>query len=194
VKSQTNEPKSRNRKPRSPLRVLVVRHAIAEDAVEFARTGSPDAERPLTKDGRRKMRQASRGLIDLVPQVGVIASSPLTRAVETAEILAVRYAKANVEPEMIRLSALAPGKPGSLLLSWLDEQAREQPVMVVGHEPHLGQFVSWALTGLRDSFVEFKKGAAVLLEFEDEVRAGRAKLLWSVRPGHLRTIGGATKD
>jgi phosphohistidine phosphatase len=66
-------------------------------------------------------------------------------------------------------------------------------VAIVGHEPHLGQFVSWALTGLRESFVELKKGQAVLLEFPDEVRPGRARLVWSLRPGQLRKIGRGAK-
>ena len=174
---------------REPLRLLVVRHAIAEEPADFARTGSPDAERTLTKDGRRKMRRAARGVVDLLPDLDVIATSPLVRAVETAEILARRYAKTGNEPETIRLSALAPGKPASALLGWLAERPRGGGVVaVVGHEPHLGQFVSWCLTGLREAFLDLKKGQAVLLEFADEVRAGRARLLWALKPGQLREL------
>lgn len=181
----------RKRKSGRLLRVLVVRHAIAEDAAEFARTGAPDADRPLTRQGRQRMRKASQGLVQLVPDVHVIATSPLVRAVETAEILQKRYLKSDVEAEIVRLSALAPGKSSSLLLGWLAEQAGKGTVVLVGHEPHLGQFVSWALTGLRESFVEVKKGAAILLEFRDEIRPGRAKLLWSVRPKILRALSGS---
>ncbi len=65
-------------------------------------------------------------------------------------------------------------------------------MVVIGHEPHLGQFISFALTGLRDSFIQLKKGGAVLLEFEHEVRPGRAKLVWSLRPKQLRSM--AVKD
>ncbi|QOV91383.1 SixA phosphatase family protein [Humisphaera borealis] len=166
-----------------------MRHAIAKDPAQFAETGAPDAERPLTKQGRRRMRLAARGLAALVPDIGVVASSPLLRAVETAELIAKRYAKGGVDVETLRLSALAPGKSGSLLLSWLEDQPRDCAVVLVGHEPHLGHFVSWSLTGLRDSFVELKKGAAVLLEFGDSVRPGRARLIWSLRPGQLRMIG-----
>ena len=181
-------------KKRGPLRVLVVRHAIAQDPTEFASTGAADAERPLTNDGRKKMRQAARGLVALAPDVRLIATSPLVRAVETAEIVAKRYEKAGREPETVRLTALAPGRPSNALLGWLAEQSREHVVTIVGHEPGLGQFVSWALTGLRDSFVEFKKGAACLLEFEDAVRPGRAKLLWALRPGQLRAVGDTCEE
>lgn len=140
------------------------------------------------------MRRAAKGIARLVQPVKVIATSPLTRAVETADILAKRYAKDGHDVETLRLSALAPGRPGNLLLSWLDECDRDSVVVIVGHEPHLGQFVSWALTGLRDSFIEVKKGSAILIEFESEVRPGRAKLLWSLRPSQLRAISASQPE
>ncbi|HEX7242015.1 MAG TPA: histidine phosphatase family protein, partial [Longimicrobiaceae bacterium] len=73
------------------MQLLVVRHAIAEDREEFARTGADDSLRPLTPEGRRRMRRAARGLRRLVPRLGLLASSPLTRAAQTAQILAEAY-------------------------------------------------------------------------------------------------------
>src|SRR3712207_1068374 len=70
------------------LRVLVVRHAIAEEREAFAKRsrGAPDGERPLTREGRRKFEAGAKGLHALVPKLDALATSPLTRAVETAEI------------------------------------------------------------------------------------------------------------
>ena len=174
---ETGAPRRRTarRRKRPALRLLVVRHAIAGDKAEWARTGAPDAERPITKEGKRKMKRAARGLTAVVPEIRTLATSPLVRAAQTAEIVAKAYEEASRAPAVTRLSALAPGKSSNLLLGWLAEQPRGQTVAIVGHEPHLGQFVSWSLTGLRESFVELKKGAAALIEFPDEVRAGRAK-------------------
>jgi len=77
------------KEPKGPrLRVLVVRHGVAEDPAAFAKSGRPDAARPLTKAGRRKMRQAARGLACLVPRLDRLATSPFARTVETAEIVA----------------------------------------------------------------------------------------------------------
>ena len=73
------------------MQVLVVRHAIAEQREEFARTGKDDSQRPLTHDGRRKMRRGAVGLRAVVPAIDVLATSPLLRAVQTAEILAAVY-------------------------------------------------------------------------------------------------------
>jgi phosphohistidine phosphatase len=66
----------------------VIRHAPAADRAEFAKTGKDDSERPLTDDGKTKMRRAARGLRSLVPKLDLLASSPYVRAHETAEIVA----------------------------------------------------------------------------------------------------------
>src|SRR4051812_10910008 len=142
-------PKSSSR--RRLMKVLVIRHAIAEDPKEFAQQSkrADDGLRPLTKLGRRKMRLAARGLACLVPSVDVLASSGLKRAQQTAAIVGVHYPKA----KGVRLAELSPNKPVKQLLVWLQQQGKEQTVAVVGHEPHLGVFVSWCLTGLQESFV-----------------------------------------
>ena len=171
--------------PSHRLRVLVVRHAVAEERGPFGRTGQPEAARPLTRGGRRKMRRAARGLACLVPRLDRLATSPLTRAVETADIVA----RACGKPKTQRLAPLAPGKPPGGVLAWLKDQRPGGTVALVGHEPDLGVFVSWALTGLRESFVPLKKGGACLLEFGGEVKPGRAVLLWLLRPSQLRAVG-----
>jgi phosphohistidine phosphatase len=172
------------------MKVLVIRHAIAEDRKAFAKTGKADALRPLTRAGRKKMRRAARGLLRLVPRLDVLATSPLARAVETGEIVAERYDHKHA----IRLPALAPGKSAGHVMDWLKEQAEhakkgaETTVAIVGHEPALGQLASWMLTGLRESFIPLKKGGACLLEFNGEVKPARAKLLWAMKPSQLRRM------
>ena len=166
------------------MRVLVIRHAIAEDRDAFAKTGREDGARPLTKEGRAKMREGAAGLVQLMPKLDVLATSPLARAIETAEIIAHAYGGLRV----VQAAQLTPTKPVNALLHWLQGQPSAATVAVVGHEPHLGVFASWLLTGLQESFIEPKKGSACLLEFESDVKAGRAKLLWALKPGHLRLL------
>lgn len=167
------------------MRVLVIRHAIAEDRRDFAKTGREDGARPLTKAGRAKMRQGAAGLRKLVPHVNVLAASPLARAIETAEIVAKAFGGLRVA----QVAALTPSKPVNTLLHWLQGQPAGATIALVGHEPHLGVFVSWLLTGLQESFVEMKKGSACLLDFQKDVKPGRAKLLWALKPGQLRELG-----
>src|SRR3954451_15014457 len=95
-----------NRLPRRFMNVLVIRHAIAEDRKDFAKRskGADDGLRPLTKEGRRKMRVGARGLACVVPSVHVLGSSSLKRAQQTAAIIGVHYPKA----KGVRLAELSP--------------------------------------------------------------------------------------
>ena len=168
------------------MNLLIIRHAIAEDRRRFARTGEDDGARPLTERGRRRMRAAARGLRRVAPKVELLATSPLTRAVQTAQIVGAAYRGVKT----VEVPQLAPDASVHALLKWLQERKSTSTVALVGHEPQLGIFVSWLLTGLQESFIPLKKGAACMVELKDNVRPGRGKLLWSLRPSQLRNLGG----
>src|SRR5437879_13751146 len=86
------------------MELLIVRHAIAEEPETWV--PRDDDLRPLTDDGKKKMKEAAKGLQSLVPKLDVLASSPLTRAMQTAAILAKVYEK----PEPLSVDSLAPGQ------------------------------------------------------------------------------------
>src|SRR5207244_3986201 len=135
--------------------LLVIRHAIAVEREEFE--GDDDA-RPLTDEGRRKMQAAARGIHALVPGVGLLASSNLLRARQTAEIVAAQYGNLTVQ----ETETLRPETPPSSCAKWLASLGAPEVVAVVGHEPHLSVFVSWLVAGQEQSRVELKKGGACL--------------------------------
>lgn len=166
------------------MQLLVIRHAIAEDRDHWSFSGRPDGERPLTQDGKKRMRRSAAGLHGLVPRIDTLASSPLVRAQETAAIVAREYGGMTVET----VAELAPERGADDLLPWLRGHGPDACVAVVGHEPGLGFLVGWLLTGRHETFVELKKGAACLLEFDDPPAAGNATLLWALAPGHLRKL------
>lgn len=164
------------------MKLIVIRHAAAMDRVEFARTCADDGLRPLTRTGRRSMRKAARGLRSIA-SIDILATSPLTRAIETADEISDACGVPSVEiPELV------PSRRPAALLRWLARQPEDATVAIVGHEPHLGQLVSWLLTGLDESFIVFKKGAACLLDFPDGVGAGKAKLSWMLTSRQLRRM------
>jgi phosphohistidine phosphatase len=169
------------------MQVLLIRHAIARERRNFARSGEDDGARPLTAQGRRRMRAAARGLRRVAPEIDLLATSPLTRATQTAEIIASAYGGLKT----VEVPPLAAGGSIHALLKWLQERKGDSTVALVGHEPQLGVFASWLLTGLQESFVEFKKGGACMLGLPDQIRSGRATLLWHLRPSHLRRLGGS---
>jgi len=166
------------------MKLLIIRHAIAGNREEFAQTGQDDAHRPLTREGRKRMRRVAKGLMRLTPSIDVLAVSPLTRAIQTAEIVADAYGGL----ELTQIPPLAPGKTPMALLQWLKHQKPDQTIAMVGHEPALGVFVSWILTGLQESFVVLRKGGACLIELDGEIRAGRGKLIWLHKPSQIRHL------
>ena len=165
------------------MTLLIIRHGIAMDRDEFAKTCPDDGLRPLTKEGRKKMRQAAAGLKSIIKAIDVLVSSPLTRAVETAEIVGeVFRVKASERAELV------PSRRPAGLLEWLRRQPTDATVAIVGHEPHLGLCASWLLTGLEESHVEFKKGGVCRIDFPDKVAAGHGVLRWHLAPAHLRKL------
>jgi phosphohistidine phosphatase len=162
------------------MQVLIVRHGKAEEPVARAR----DAERALTAEGREAMHKAARGLKRALPAIDQIATSPLLRARQTADILADAYA----QRAPTELAQLAPGTPAADLLAWLAERSADATLALVGHEPDLSAFIGFLLTGEAHSLVELKKGAACLIEFAARPVAGRGRLRWALAPRHLRSL------
>ena len=165
------------------MQLLVVRHGIAEDREKWA--PRDDVLRPLTEEGKKKMKEAAKGLRALIPRLDVLASSPLTRAQQTAAILAKVYDLS--EPATV--DALASGQRPPALAPWLRTQATRKTVAIVGHEPGLGSLVSWLAAGSERSFIELGKGGACLLDVGERVDAGEAMLVWALRPSQLRALG-----
>ncbi len=164
--------------------LLVVRHAVAEDRASFARTGKDDAERPLTKAGRRKFERCARGLLRLVPSIDLLTTSALVRAVETAQLIQDVY---RIEGAA-RLDELDPEAEPAALLRWLRRHRRQGTIASVGHEPHLSGFVEYAITGARAGFLDLRKGGACLLDLGDDPQPGRGRLRWLLTPRQLRRL------
>ena len=164
--------------------LLVVRHAIAEDRVVFGKTGKDDGERPLTDAGRKRFEKGARGLLRLVPEIELLATSTLVRATQTGELLA----DAAGGIRTVRLAELAPDEAPDALVPWLRAQRRSGVVAIVGHEPHLSGLVELLLTGRRTGFVDLKKGGACLLALPKAAAPGGAELRWLLTAGQLRRI------
>lgn len=163
--------------------LLVIRHAIAGDRAEWAKTGRPDGERPLTDEGRERMREIGRALQRLVPKLDLLATSPLVRAVQTAEIVNEAYDDLDV------VDAPPLGHGGALdeVRAWLATRT-ESRIAIVGHEPDLGQLVSWFLLGDPSGGITLKKGGACLLRFAGPLDPGTAELRWFLPPKVLRQL------
>ena len=167
------------------MEIIFLRHAPAGEREDWARGGRPDSERPLTMDGRKRAREAAKGLAKFIETADLVASSPWTRAKETADIVA----KALGAP-LVESNFLLPHRSPSSLGAWLSG-LDGQRVVLVGHEPHLSKVIGWLMIGSGSrSIVSLKKAQALLLETK-KAAAGSAVLIWSLPPRVLRSLGKA---
>lgn len=181
--------------------LLLLRHGIAEPRQE----GRADAVRALTAAGRRRCA----AVLERLRQRGLAAdrllSSPLVRARQTAE-LAVQ---ADLAPALELAESLAPGgSPLPQLATWLASlptQAGQRPrLLLVGHEPDLGELAS-ALIGAPAGAIALRKSGLALLRcgapaaaaavdqaaVPEASRRPLASLRLLVTPGLLAGGGGA---
>ena len=157
------------------MRMYILRHGEAGRS-QF---GQPDDARTLTDEGREEMRAIGRRLADLGVDTDVILTSPLPRALETAEIVAEAL---DLKAAVVVDEALAPGcPPGEFQASVLRHNATR--VMLVGHEPDLSTLIGW-LTGGR---VDLPKAGFARLngDFEPD----RAALKWLLTPEVMTSPG-----
>ncbi|MBI3899826.1 MAG: phosphohistidine phosphatase SixA [Gammaproteobacteria bacterium] len=166
------------------MKLLLIRHAKAEERAFSLFSTDNDAARRLSDEGRKSMRKYAKGLRQIVPTIDVLATSPLLRAHETAEIVADAFAC----DALIEVPALAPSGSAAEVVEWLKQQAPGVTVVLVGHEPNLGSLVDWLLTGRETGFIDFKKGGACLIEFPARAAPGTGKLQWLAPPSLLRRL------
>jgi phosphohistidine phosphatase len=151
------------------MKLYFVRHA---EAIE--RSGSmPDAIRYLTPKGRLVFRKVARKVRQEGATPDVVFSSPLVRAVQTAEILAERL---KYDGTVVVAKELSPGFDHRALHSLLAKAGNPAEAAFVGHEPDLG-ILSAMLLDVPGGF-PLRKGAVLAMEADGSVRKGSAKFLW----------------
>lgn len=155
------------------MQIVIVRHGTAE-------SDKPDHERRLTADGRKEAKTLATFLRNVTSKPVGVLSSPLPRAMETAqEIAAVYSLNAVAEPV---LESATPAK----MIQLLQPRLPFESIVIVGHMPAMGKFVSFLCTGGSMEF-EFSLPpcgcCAVEVATIPPVMAG--KVLWFVRPSLL---------
>ncbi len=156
------------------------KHAVTE-AVE----GSDllqDEWRYLTEKGRSDAEKTCSAIAKIGPKPRLTVTSPLTRAVQTAEIAAKMACRKNV---VVASRLLLPGADIDELIEYIKGCGDAERVMLVGHEPQLGLLVA-ALLGRGDVAVSLKKGSCVTLELHPDTDKPAA-FLWYLAPGKKRT-------
>ncbi len=165
------------------MKLYIVRHAIAVPR------GTPDIlddDRPLTEEGVTRMRQAAAGLraLDYTPEL--ILSSPLPRARQTADILLKAFGK-GIELQII--PALAPSGVRADLYHHIGLYWKKlDSLMIVGHQPSLGEIAGEIVFGSPAHYIELKKGGACAIELESVKGTPKGSLVALLTPSVLRKI------
>ena len=152
-------------------RLLLVRHARA--AVSHS---LPDAERPLTDDGRFEFERMAREIIDKGVSPGFIFYSPARRTSETANILAA--AAGLPTHAIVSASWLALGNGCGDVLPKI-AQLPANVTALVGHEPIMSSLAAMLMGSGR---LSFSPGTSVCLEFDETIAVGQGRLLWLLEP------------
>jgi phosphohistidine phosphatase len=155
------------------MRLYVMRHGPAED---HARSGR-DADRALTASGRDRVRDVARALVKNDEAPRAIVTSPLVRAVQTAEIV---EAECRLDEPVSSRRELATGGESLGLVKEIFASGKKR-TMVVGHEPELSALV-WELTGVR---VEMQKAMVACVTLAADGTGSRGELRFVLDPKSL---------
>lgn len=123
--------------------LILWRHAEAEE-------GSPDLQRPLTAKGQKQARRMAEWLDSQLPEGCKILVSPALRTLQTVEPLGRKYKV---------VQEIGPGASAQDVLRAVNWPKGKEAVMVVGHQPTLGQ-VAALLVGGQEAYWEMKKANA----------------------------------
>ena len=156
------------------MQIYLLRHGIAEDA----RPGQSDAVRALTAEGKEKLRRVLRRAADAGVRPGLILSSPLRRAVETAAVAAEAL---DYRGKVVESRALLPEASPFDLWEEIRRHGEEPSVLLASHEPLMSSATA-LLLGSPALEVDMKKAALVRIDCERLAHEPKGALKWMLTP------------
>lgn len=143
------------------MRVTLIRHAEAGD------DAPRDEARALTERGRADARRVGRALARDKVRFSLMVSSPLVRAVQTAEIVA---AEVGYRGRLLASDILVPEAPVDRVVAFLRSNADEKSVALVAHEPILSALAAALLHARRHA--PLRKAEALRIRLSEGGAAG----------------------
>src|SRR6202051_862526 len=159
--------------------IYFLRHASAG---EHLVNPKKDEKRALDKEGIEQCGYVGRALASLEAQVDVVISSPLKRATQTASLVGNEM---GYEGKLQIETGLGPEASFADFRRILEKYARQESIMVVGHNPNLSQFLGTVISESGcEASVELKKGAVARVD----MRRTSGTLPWCLTPRALPTL------
>jgi len=150
------------------LDLILWRHAEAEDGIH-------DSERKLTAKGEKQAARMAKWLRARIPGSAVVLVSPARRAQQTAHALTADF-------KTVTDIGLAASAEGVLRAAGWPE--RDGTVVIVGHQPTLGEAAALLLTGAKEPW-SVKKGAVVWVARRNDDEHARTQLRAAISPDLL---------
>lgn len=158
--------------------------------IYLVRHGSPyakmeDPERRLNDDGIKESHQVGKVFKQFYMDLDMIASSPKTRARQTAEIIAeeVGYSKNQIKIT----KALEPTVPAEEAISYLKDFTDKNRILLVGHLPSIGEIASELISGNANISMHFEAGGVCRVDVK-QIPTNIGELYWFLTPGLLHCI------
>ncbi len=148
--------------------LILWRHADAED-------GAPDGERPLTAKGIKQATRMGKWLRSRLPEDAQVLASPARRAQQTARALT---------PDFKTVKEIGTSASAEAVLIACGWSGDDRTIVVVGHQPTLGEVAGLLLSGTRQQW-SLKKGAIVWIEHRGRDLDMRAHLRAALSPDLL---------
>ena len=152
------------------MEIYILRHGIAEDG----QAGQPDGERALTPDGKKKLRNVLKVAASAGVTPALILTSPLRRALQTAQIAAEIL---DYKGELLRTKALEPGSEPRAVWEEIRVHKDETNILLAGHEPLFSRLTAYLL-GCPNLQIDFKKGALACVEMDRFAAEPHGVLRW----------------
>lgn len=168
--------------------IHLLRHGIAADLGEGG--VRRDEDRPLTNEGRAKMKLEAKALRAMGLKFDYIFTSPYLRTVQTAQVVADEF-----KQEIVEIASLASGRVfshrwGHSADALIEVGAYEfESALLVGHMPDVSELASVLLSGERNLAIEFKKGSLCCIEVDRLPLRTPGTLRWLLTPKQLQLLG-----
>jgi phosphohistidine phosphatase len=154
--------------------LFILRHGKAEQSSDRS-----DGKRALTADGKGEMRKIGKWMHQKKFRFDVIATSPLTRAYETAEIVARSLGQ---KERLAVWEELGPGGDLDTLSYRASRYGEDAAILLIGHEPMLSMLISRIISGYdTGSLILAKGGLAKIRNFSFDKRP-YGELQWLLTP------------
>ena len=154
--------------------IYILRHGKAE------RNAKSDVKRKLTVVGKKEIDKIGRAISSLGIDPDMIATSPLTRARQTAEII-LNYFTLDTIATWNEL------KPESDTIDTIQRLTKLKPdssIILVGHEPHQSNLISYLIGGSTN--IDLKKGSFAHIRVSGNIQNGLLRSL--LTPKQLRKL------